>query len=251
MNITGLTMDTFRPRNAVQPLEPPSKKAYTSVLPINNKKIDDIRKTLVIEPAIPCAPGTRPRKTIQLPPSRLGLKELCRSPYLNSGKTTYTLRCKSRWGESKTILNVTSAIIALKLPSFLNSKWWPKFKVKGSFKNSGRPPPAPATPTWLSAHLPAHNRKSPFCTLLLATNMAWPGCPPPAPDIYDHRWCTGCQHWFPTTSHNFVRLLGYNFVTTGHGRSSSPPPAAAIMPCLPLCKWLSSLHWPPTWPLAL
>ncbi|KAJ8879802.1 hypothetical protein PR048_020410 [Dryococelus australis] len=50
MNITGLTMYTFRLRNAVQLLELPSKKAYTSVLHINNKKVDDIRKTLVYIP---------------------------------------------------------------------------------------------------------------------------------------------------------------------------------------------------------
>ncbi|KAJ8878202.1 hypothetical protein PR048_022670 [Dryococelus australis] len=33
----------------------------------------------------------------------------------------------------------------------------------------------------------------------------------------------------------------------GQGRPPPPPLAAAIVPCLPLCKWLSSLYWPPTW----
>lgn len=47
MNIAGLVMDTFRLRNGVQPFELPSQKAYTSVLPINYKKMDDIKKTLV------------------------------------------------------------------------------------------------------------------------------------------------------------------------------------------------------------
>lgn len=50
MNIAGLAKDTFRLRNTVKPLELPSTKACNTVLPINNKKMDDIRRTLVYIP---------------------------------------------------------------------------------------------------------------------------------------------------------------------------------------------------------
>lgn len=44
MNIAGLRGDTFKLRNTRNPIELPSKKAYTAELPINVKKMDDIKK---------------------------------------------------------------------------------------------------------------------------------------------------------------------------------------------------------------
>lgn len=55
MNISGLTMDTFRFRNTVHPLELPTKKAYTTLVPMNNKKMDDLRKMLVYIPQVKMA----------------------------------------------------------------------------------------------------------------------------------------------------------------------------------------------------
>lgn len=45
MNITGLATDSFRLRNAEMPIRAPTKKAYATVLPINIKKMEDLKKT--------------------------------------------------------------------------------------------------------------------------------------------------------------------------------------------------------------
>ncbi|XP_072399201.1 uncharacterized protein [Diabrotica undecimpunctata] len=50
MNIGGFIMDEFKLRNTVQPIQAPTRRAYSIVLPINNKKIEDLKKTLVYIP---------------------------------------------------------------------------------------------------------------------------------------------------------------------------------------------------------
>lgn len=50
MNIAGLVVDSFRLRNAEQPIQTPTRKAYSTVLPINDKKMEDIKKTIVYIP---------------------------------------------------------------------------------------------------------------------------------------------------------------------------------------------------------
>lgn len=50
VNVAGFITDTFRLRNGEQPIQAPTTKAYASVLPINSKKMEDIRKTLIYIP---------------------------------------------------------------------------------------------------------------------------------------------------------------------------------------------------------
>lgn len=50
MNIAGLTADSFKLRNTKIPIQPPNKKAYVAILPINIKKMEDIKKLLVYIP---------------------------------------------------------------------------------------------------------------------------------------------------------------------------------------------------------
>lgn len=50
INIADLVVDSFRLRNAEQPIQTPTRKAYSTVLPINDKKMEDIKKTIVYIP---------------------------------------------------------------------------------------------------------------------------------------------------------------------------------------------------------
>lgn len=50
INIAGLTIDSFRLRNVEKSIRAPTKKAYSTVLPINIKKMEDLKKLKVYIP---------------------------------------------------------------------------------------------------------------------------------------------------------------------------------------------------------